>query len=459
MPLFGTDGIRALAGEGPLSDDNVVLLGRAIQRLLKSRPEIFRNRGVKETRRTVTRDHSGAGKVLIGRDTRASGAAIENHLIEGFGLGAISVGVLPTPGIAYLVRKWNCSLGIVISASHNPADYNGIKVIAPDGFKIPDEAEAAIEQAVRTETAAAPSFIARLDFSSRKNEYAQFLRAHFGPDALKGLRLVVDAANGAASGIAPSLFRAAGADVVALNTAPDGRNINVHAGVLEPEMLADLVRREKANLGIAYDGDADRCILIDETGAVRDGDFILAVAAAHMKERGLFSSDTVVSTVMANYGLEKFLSERGLKLERTAVGDKWVAEAMMKSGASLGGEQSGHVIFFDALPTGDGMLTSIRILKIMLERKQPLSALCAGLVKVPQILKNVRVGSKPDLASVPALRDAIARGEKDLAGRGRLLVRYSGTEPLCRVMAEGSDDAVVRRVVDEVAAVAAKVLA
>jgi phosphoglucosamine mutase len=448
MALFGTDGIRALAGEGPLSDDNVVLLGRALSQLLKQRPEIFRNRIVHETRRTVTRDHSGAGKVLVGRDTRESGAAIEARLVEGFGLGIASVGVLPTPGIAYLVRKWNCSLGLVISASHNPAAWNGIKVIAPDGFKIPDAAELAIEEILRRESPPGPSFIANLDFSSRKAEYAGFLRAHLPPDALAGLKLVVDCANGAASAIAPGLFRSLGAEVVALNARPDGRNINVRAGVLEPEFLADAVTSEKAALGIAYDGDADRCILVDETGAVRDGDFILAACAADMKEHGQLRGDTVVSTVMANFGLEKFLAERSIRLARTQVGDKWVAAEMMATGASLGGEQSGHVIFMDALPTGDGMLTSLRILRILRDRRTPLSRLCPGFAKVPQRLKNLKVPSKPDLATIPAAAAAIARAEQALAGSGRLLVRYSGTEPLLRVMAEGTDAALVECVVD-----------
>jgi len=449
MALFGTDGIRALAGEGPLSDDSVVLLGRALSHLLKERPEVFRNRVVRETRRTVTRDHSGAGKVLVGRDTRESGPGIEARLAEGFGLGIASVGVIPTPGIACLVRKWNCSLGVVISASHNPAAWNGIKIIAPDGLKIPDAAEQAIEEVLRNESPPGPSFIAKLDFSSRKTEYANFLRAHLPPDSLAGMKLVVDCANGAASAIAPGLFRSLGAEVAAVNASPDGRNINVRAGVLEPERLGDTVLAEKAHVGIAYDGDADRCILVDETGAVRDGDYILAAAAVDMKDHGLLAGDTVVSTVMANFGLEKFLAERSIRLARTQVGDKWVAAEMMACGASLGGEQSGHVIFMDAIPSGDGMLTSIRMLKILRDRRKPLSLLCAGLTKVPQLLRNLKVSSKPDLAAIPAAAEAIARAESTLAGTGRVLVRYSGTEPLLRVMAEGTDSALVQKVVEE----------
>ncbi len=456
MRLFGTDGIRAIAGEGPLAPDVVVLVGRALKVLLKDRPDLFRNKGVRETRRTVTRDISGAGKVLLARDTRASGPAIEASLIEGFGLGMMSVGVLPTPGVSYLVRKWNCALGVVISASHNPSEYNGIKLIAPDGFKVPDAAEQAIEEFIKSQTAPAPSFIANLDFSARKIEYANFLRAHLPPESLSGLRVVVDAANGAASDLAPGLFRSFGAEVISRNVTTDGRNINVASGVLQHDLLVDLVKSEKANLGIAYDGDADRCILVDETGAVRDGDFILAVVADYLQEREMLPGSVVVSTVMANYGLEKFLADRKIRLVRTNVGDRWVAEEMMRTGAPLGGEQSGHIIFFDALPTGDGLLTSIKILKIMLDRKKPLSALCAGLTKVPQLLKNVKVASKPAFETVPALREAIAHAEKEIAGQGRVLVRYSGTEPLCRVMAEGADSALVQKVVDQLVEVVKK---
>lgn len=450
MRLFGTDGIRDLAGEGPLAPDFVALIGRAIADLLKADPKQFRHERLPGTRRTVTRDHTGVGKVLIARDTRRSGAEIERKLVEGFGLGTMSVGVLPTPGAAYLVRKWNCSLGIVISASHNPPEYNGIKLLAPDGSKVPDEAERAVEQYVEVEVPPPPSFVATLDFSNRRHEYAGFLRSQLGAGALKGRRIVVDAAHGAASAIAPGLFRALGADVIAVNCAPDGNNINVDAGVLEPDRLAAVVRRENAALGCALDGDADRCILVDETGTVRDGDFLLGVAAAWLDGRGQLPGRTVVSTVMANWGLEKFLRDRGLALVRTAVGDRYVVDEMLRIGAPLGGEASGHVVFLDALPTGDGMLTALRVLRIMIESGKPLSRLCAGLSKIPQKLVNVTVREKPDLASRPAIADAILEAERRLSGKGRLLVRYSGTEPLCRVMAEGEDAALVDQAVERV---------
>jgi phosphoglucosamine mutase len=443
MPLFGTDGIRARAGEGPLAPQNVHRIGLAVGRLLRRQPGLFSSR-----RHEQPPEH---GAVLIGRDTRASSESIEAQLTAGimsFGNEVWTAGVLPTPGVAYLTRAWSCGLGIVVSASHNPAEDNGIKLLSPEGFKVPDGAEGAVESLYNDPTLAPPDTAHTTIYrrvSNRSDEYVWFLRDQLG-GSLAGMKIVVDCANGAASTYAPRLLQALGAKVVPVNAKPDGANINRHAAVLQPDLLAAVVREQQADLGAAYDGDADRCILVDETGAVRDGDHILAACALTLP-----AGSTVVSTVMANYGLEAWLRARDLKLVRTPVGDRWVAEEMVRTGARLGGEQSGHVILMDASPTGDGMLTTVRVLRIMREKGKPLSQLCGDLRKSPQVLVNIPVRSKPPIDSVPAVARAVRDAEQRLDGR--VLVRYSGTEPLCRVMVEGADEAVVRRIADTLASV------
>lgn len=437
MALFGTDGIRGRAGHGPLAPPALRNLGAAIGGLLRRDPASLRPAVDPGVRRSLKLKPPKPRLVVIGRDTRASGPSIERDLLAVMGVRALRVGVVPTPGIAYLARRWQAALGIVVSASHNPARDNGIKVFAGEGFKIPDEAEARVESAV----AAGPAPAGR-SASERRNaaDYLRFLRGQLPSGRpLKGLRMVVDCAHGATSAFAPKLFRDAGADVKVLHADPNGRNINAGAGALHPERLAAAVRRFRASIGAAYDGDGDRCILVDETGAVRDGDFILAVSADAMKRSGTLGRDVVVSTVMANFGLEKYLADRGIGLARVKVGDKFVAEEMMRSGARLGGEQSGHIIYLDAATAGDGMLTTLRILRFMLESGSTLSALCAGLRKVPQLLVNVPVRSKPELDGIAPLRRAIEEETRRLAGSGRVLVRYSGTEDLCRVMVEGTE--------------------
>lgn len=442
MSLFGTDGIRGRAGKGPLAPRALRDLGAAIGGLLRHDPASLHPNVDPGLRRSLNLRPSRPRLVVIGRDTRASGPAIERDLLSTMGVRALRVGVVPTPGIAYLARRWRAALGIVISASHNPARDNGIKVFAGEGFKIPDAAEARVEKAV----AAGPVPAGR-SVSVRRNasEYLGFLRSQLPPGRpLKGMRIVVDCAHGATSAFAPKLLRSAGADVKVLHAAPDGRNINTGAGALHPGRLAAAVRRSKAALGAAYDGDGDRCILVDETGEVRDGDFILGVSAEAMKRAGTLGRDVVVSTVMANFGLEKFLADRSIALKRVKVGDKFVAEEMMRSGARLGGEQSGHIIYLDAATAGDGMLTTLRILRFMLEAGAPLGALCSGLEKVPQLLVNVPVRSKPELSGVDPVRRAIEEETRRLDGSGRVLVRYSGTEDLCRVMVEGTRPDAVR---------------
>jgi len=450
MALFGTDGIRSRAGEGPLAPESLRRLGRAIGTLLREEPRIFHPKVSDTVRRTLRLPARASGlRVVIGRDTRASGPGIERELLRGLGAQAFRVGVVPTPGIAYLARHWKAALGIVISASHNPSHDNGIKVISGEGFKIPDAAEARIEEVWASgDGSARPGTSVRKDPSP----YARFLRSQFPAGRpLKGMRLVIDCAHGAASPFAPKLFRSLGATVRALNVKPDGRNINEGAGALHPDRLAAAVREAGADLGAAFDGDADRCILVDEKGEVRDGDHILALCADAMSRDRTLGGNAVVSTVMANLGLEKHLERSGLKLARVKVGDKFVAEEMMRTGARLGGEQSGHIIFLDAATAGDGMLTTLRVLRVLRAAGRPLSALCGGLTKAPQVLINVAVREKPALESVPPVRDALASAERELDGDGRILLRYSGTEPLCRVMVEGMDPAKVRRAAEAVA--------
>jgi len=451
VALFGTDGVRARAGEGPLTPESLRRLGHAIGTLLRDHPRIFHPDVSPTVRRTLKLPAKVAGiRVVIGCDTRESGPSIERDLLHGMGAEAIRVGVVPTPGIAWLAREWKAALGIAISASHNPAHDNGVKVISGEGFKIPDAAEARIEEVWK----GAPAD--RRPGKSVKRSgalYLKFLRSQLPPGRpLKDFRLVIDCAHGAASPWAPRLFRALGARVTVLHAKPDGRNINEGAGALHPELLSEAVRKAKADLGAAFDGDADRCILVDERGEVRDGDHIMALCAEAMKRDGSIGGDVVVSTVMANLGLEKRLESMGLRLARVKVGDKFVAEEMMRSGARLGGEQSGHVIFLDAATAGDGMLTTLRVLRVMLQAGKPLSELCAGLTKAPQVLINVPVREKPDLGSVPAVREAVAAAERELKGDGRILLRYSGTESLCRVMVEGMNGDLVQRSADGVAA-------
>jgi len=451
VALFGTDGIRARAGEGPLSPESLRRLGHALGTLLRDHPRIFHPEVSPTVRRTLKLPAKVSGvRIVIGRDTRASGPSIERDLLHGMGVEAIQVGVVPTPGIAWLARYWKAALGIAISASHNPAHDNGIKVISGEGFKIPDAAEARIEEVWKSSTGEK-----RPGKAGKRSgvPYLKFLRTQFpNGKPLKDFKLVIDCAHGAASPWAPKLFLSLGARVTVLHAKPNGKNINEGAGALYPDRLAKAVLAAKADLGAAFDGDADRCILVDEKGVERDGDHILALCAAAMQRAGTLGGEAVVSTVMANLGLEKRLQSMGLKLARVKVGDKFVAEEMMRTGARLGGEQSGHIIFLDAATAGDGMLTTLRVLRVLLETGKPLGELCAGLTKAPQVLINIPVREKPDMGGVPAVREAVAAAERELDGDGRILLRYSGTEPLCRVMVEGMNPEMVRRTAEAVAA-------
>lgn len=436
--LFGTDGMRGVAGRYPLDAATIVKLGRALVELLRS--------------------ESLPPEVLVGRDTRESGEWIEAAFRRGIteaGGTAHGTGVIPTSGVAYLTMSGDFSAGAVVSASHNPYRDNGIKIFSHRGFKIPDEWEERLETTLLDQEAATgPS-----DESAPPAEprlialYEAFLAGR--PKGLRRagpLKIVLDCANGAASRIAPEVFREAGCAVAAVHAEPDGRNINAGCGALHPRSLADAVVRERADLGIAFDGDADRALWADAGGRLLNGDHTLFGLARFMSGRGSLKSGVVVATTMSNLGLEKALAGLGLRLERTRVGDKYVLERMIELGSNLGGERSGHTILLDDCPTGDGILTGLRILEAMAATGATLAGLVEGLVEFPQILLAIRVASKPDLESLPEVSRAIAGVRQAVAGRGRLDVRYSGTEPLARVMLEGETQAEVEALAGRIAA-------
>jgi phosphoglucosamine mutase len=426
--LFGTDGVRAVAGHFPLDPPTISRLGQALVALLEAK-------GL-------------GGRILIGRDTRESGPWMERALARGIraaGGGAVSAGVIPTSAISYLARTHGFSAGAVISASHNPFEDNGIKVFSPEGIKIPDAWELEIEADVLEGRGRLPGHEADVELDAALAEdYAEYLVGRVRPAAgAAGLKVVVDCAHGASSALGPRVLRRFGAEVEAINAAPDGRNINAGCGSLHPEGLAARVREAGASIGIAYDGDSDRALWVDGSGRLLSGDHTLFVLALHMKAAGRLRTNEVVATTMSNMGLERAFEERGLGLVRTKVGDKYVHEAMVARGANLGGEQSGHTIFLDDLPTGDGLLTSLKMLEVMAEQGRSLAALAEGLVEFPQTLVNVRVRRKPDFAELPEVLAAVEVVQSTLGRDGRIDLRYSGTEPLARVMVEARDPATV----------------
>ena len=440
--LFGTDGIRDKANEGALSPQNVRRLGRVTGYLLRRSPALF---GAKKA---VTME------ISIARDTRESGGGVGKNLTDGFipsGIDVHSVGVLPSSALGWLTRRGKYSLGCVISASHNRFDDNGIKFFSSRGMKIPDRAERAIER----------YFFAKDDFSGKTlckgkrkvitADYVDGIVRKFGNAiSLKGIRIVIDCANGATYRVAPDIFRKFGADVVVINNKPNGRNINSSCGALHPALLSKVVLREKADLGVAFDGDGDRAIFVDEEGNIRDGDYVLAICATRIKKKTpLFR--TVVSTVMANYGLEHYLKNIGIKLLRTKVGDKFVCAEMMKRKLPLGGEQSGHIIFLDILPTGDGIITALKVLEAITNEGKTMTQLCSVLQKFPQQLINVKVASKPQLTNIKSVKKILTNGEEQLNGNGRIVLRYSGTEQLARVMVEGRDEKLVDAIAKDIA--------
>jgi phosphoglucosamine mutase len=440
--LFGTDGIRGVANRDPMTAEMALRLGQAVAQRFRhaERP----------------------GRIVIGKDTRLSGYMLESALQAGIvsaGADVMLVGPLPTPGIAFITWSMRADAGVVISASHNPYQDNGIKIFAADGFKLPDEVEAELERRMEAigggddGTRAAPDAIGKaVRIDDAVGRYVQFLK-HALPKTLtlEGTKIVVDCSNGAAYHVAPQVFRELGAEVIEQNVAPDGRNINLGCGALHPEGMAAEVRRCGAQLGVALDGDADRLILSDENGQVVDGDQVMAVLGTRMLRQRQLPAQTVVATVMSNLGLERALATEGGKLLRTAVGDRYVVEAMREGGFTLGGEQSGHIIFLDHATTGDGIVAALRVLAVMVAERRPLSALARVMTRYPQVLLNFAVAHKRPLEEMPAVQRLIARVERDLGTEGRIVVRYSGTESKARVMIEGTSESGIRAQATEVA--------
>jgi len=438
--LFGTDGVRGTANSEPMTAETVLKLAMAAGLVLR--------RG----------DHRHL--VVIGKDTRLSGYMLEPALTAGFiamGMDVVLVGPLPTPAIAMLTRSLRADLGVMISASHNPFEDNGIKFFAPDGYKLSDEIEAQIEAHIGRASAdraraAELGRAKRLDDAGGR--YIEFVKNSF-PKGLRldGLKIVVDCANGAAYKVAPTVLWELGAEVVAIGVAPDGHNINRDCGTVSTAAMQREVVAHHADLGIALDGDADRLLVADEAGQILDGDQLMALIAAKWQRTGQLARGGVVSTVMSNLGFERFLGERGIALTRTAVGDRYVVEAMRRIGSNFGGEQSGHIILGDYSTTGDGLMVALQVLATIVETDAPASEVAKVFARVPQLLHNVRCDAVAAMASA-AVKAAIGAGEQRLGTNGRLLVRKSGTEPLLRIMAEGADENLLAIVVHEIAAAA-----
>jgi phosphoglucosamine mutase len=437
--LFGTDGIRGVAGNAPLDSTTIFAAGLAIGHSLK-------------------RSHASA-QVVLGRDTRASGPEIAAMLTAGLheaGVAVESAGVVPTPAVALLVRTHRFQAGAVISASHNPWRDNGIKLFGADGYKLPDAMELAIEEEI-LEQASAVKPPDKLDLpplednAQMLSDYVDFLLKAAPGLNLKDLRIVADCANGAAAAVAPELFARLGGEVTLLNIAPDGRNINDGCGALHPEYVAKAVVERSAQVGLSFDGDADRCMLAGSRNNVVNGDAILLMAARDLKERGLLTGDVVVATTMSNMGLEAALRRSGISMLRAPVGDRYVLEQMQQHGAALGGEQSGHILFPHLATTGDGLLTALVVLDLIARCGKSIDELTADLTVFPQVILNVRVREKKALSSLPSVVARIAEAEDELKDSGRVVVRYSGTEALARVMIEAEDEEAMRRHAESIA--------
>lgn len=444
--LFGTDGMRGEAGKFPLDAATVRIVGASLA-----------NQFIKKGIETP--------EFIVGRDTRESGAGIEQAFTEGAvsaGAKVVSANVITTPGVAFLTRELNADAGIVISASHNPFHDNGIKIFSPSGRKIDEATERQIEADIfdsqesesvnRDKLADKQNSEIKNQSSDLQKKYLDYLTQEFSELSLSNLKIVVDCANGAASELAPKLLRQLGAEIVATFCEPDGRNINADCGSLHIEKLQARVKSERADFGVAFDGDADRALFVDECGEIVDGDATLWAMALHLQDHGNLAENTVVATVMSNLGLEVALESRGIKLLRTAVGDKYVLEELLKTGTSLGGEQSGHIIFPKRSLVGDGLLTTLFLLETMQEKRAKLSGLINGFKRFPQILVNVKVREKAPFESVPKISAEAAEIESLLGAKGRLLLRYSGTENLARVMLEGENQEEINALAQRLAA-------
>lgn len=434
--LFGTDGVRGLTNSYPMTAELAMKLGAAAGRYFRRDQQQHR--------------------VVIGKDTRLSGYMLENALTAGFtstGMNVLLLGPMPTPAVGFLTHSMRADVGVMISASHNPAFDNGIKFFGPDGFKLSDDAEIEIERILNEGARlAAPENIGRAKrIDDALGRYVEYAKTTF-PNKLRldGLRVVLDCANGAAYKAAPAVLWELGAEVIAVGVAPNGSNINDGCGSTDTKLAGERVRETRANLGICLDGDADRVIILDENGNPADGDQIMALIASSWKRDGLLNGDTLVSTVMSNLGLERYLATQGIALERTAVGDRYVVEKMRSNGFNLGGEQSGHIVMTDYATTGDGLIAALQFLKAMVETGKKASVLANTFEPVPQILRNVRYANGKAPLEQESVQDAIAEGEKRLGTKGRLLIRVSGTEPLIRVMGESEDQGLLEEVITSI---------
>lgn len=435
--FFGTDGVRGEANTYPMTAETALRIGAAVGRY-------FRNDGMNNHR------------VVIGKDTRLSGYMFENALTAGLtstGMNVLLLGPVPTPAVGLLTNSMRADLGVMISASHNPAKDNGIKFFGPDGFKLSDEAEHEIEALIKNGVEPVqPVNIGRAKrIDDGRFRYIERIKTSVpSAEALRGIKVVIDCANGAAHKAAPEALWEMGADVIEIGTSPNGLNINDGVGSTHPEACAKAVLENGADVGISLDGDADRVMIIDEKGQVADGDQIMALLAARWADQGRLKGGALVATVMSNLGLERFLNDRGLQLVRTAVGDRYVVEAMRRGGYNLGGEQSGHIVMTDYATTGDGLLAGLQFLAAMVETGKPASELTRSFETVPQLLKNVKYSNGQTPLEAASVKEVIAAAEASLNGNGRLLIRKSGTEPLVRVMAESEDAALLERTVNDI---------
>lgn len=438
--LFGTDGVRGVANTDPMTGEMAMQMGRATAYL-------FRNR-------------KGSNRIVVGKDTRLSGYMLETALASGIcsmGGDVLLVGPMPTAGIAFITVDMRADAGVVISASHNPFYDNGIKIFSGDGFKLPDEMEQRIEELVFSEelekvrpTGGEVGKAFRID--DAVGRYVVFLK-HTFPEhlTLDGLKIAVDCANGAAYKVAPTVLEELGAEVHRIGVEPDGENINLNCGSLCPEVISRMVVEKGADLGLALDGDADRAIFIDHRGRVVDGDHIMAICALEMMDEGMLKKNTLVATVMSNLGLEMVLKEAGGRMVRASVGDRYVVEEMLKGGYNLGGEQSGHIVFLDHNTTGDGIITALQVLAIIKKKEATLAELAQVMVTFPQTSRNVRVKDRKDFSQIPEIQQLMNDFQKALGERGRVLIRYSGTEPVVRIMVEGEDEVKIARIADAMA--------
>ncbi len=435
--LFGTDGVRGTANTHPMTAEMALRIGAAVGRYFR-------------------RDASGVHRVVIGKDTRLSGYMLENALTAGLtstGMNVLLLGPVPTPAVGLMTQSMRADLGVMISASHNPAEDNGIKFFGPDGFKLSDQAELEIERLI--EEGVKPAQAQNIGRARRVDDarfrYGERIKSSLPRDVkLDGLKVVIDCANGAAHRTAPEVLWELGAEVIPVGVAPNGKNINLNCGSTKPQLAAETVVAHGAHVGVCLDGDADRVVVIDENGDVADGDQLMALLASAWAASGQLKGDALVATVMSNLGLERHLQSQGLRLERTAVGDRYVVERMREGGFNLGGEQSGHIVMSDYATTGDGLMAGLHFLAEMVLSGRSASDLAQQFETVPQLLKNVRYGEGQMPLEAQSVKAAIADAEARLNGQGRLLIRKSGTEPLIRVMAECEDDALLSQVVDSI---------